>query len=55
MNNPYRMLENWGTLPEGVMWGATIGIIPDGKAYASAPSCSDSRQAPAHGASESLP
>ncbi len=31
MNNPYRMLENWGTLPQGVLWGATIGIIPDGK------------------------
>ena len=31
MNNPYRMLENWGTLPEGVKWGSTIGIIPDGK------------------------
>ena len=31
MNNPYRMLENWGRLPEGVKWGSTIGIIPDGK------------------------
>ena len=31
MNNPYRMLENWGALPEGVKWGSTIGIIPDGK------------------------
>ncbi|MEX2304067.1 MAG: hypothetical protein WD733_24190 [Bryobacterales bacterium] len=31
MNNPYRMLEDWGSLPEGVKWGATIGIIPDGQ------------------------
>ena len=31
MNNPYRMLENWGALSEGVKWGSTIGIIPDGK------------------------
>jgi sugar lactone lactonase YvrE len=31
MNSPYRMLESWGSLPEGVLWGATIGIIPDGQ------------------------
>ena len=30
MNNPYRMIEGWGELPEGTLWGAAIGIIPDG-------------------------
>ncbi len=30
MNNPYRMVEGWGSLPDGVKWGATIGILPDG-------------------------
>ena len=29
--NPYRMVEGWGELPEGVLWGSSIGIIPDGK------------------------
>ncbi len=29
MHNPYRMVEDWGELPAGVLWGATIGIIPD--------------------------
>ena len=29
MTNPYRMLENWPTLPQGMVWGAAIGIIPD--------------------------
>ena len=29
MPNPYRMLENWPTLPAGMEWGAAIGIIPD--------------------------
>ena len=29
MSNPYRIVENWPTLPEGVTWGAAIGIIPD--------------------------
>lgn len=28
--NPYRMVEGWGELPEGVLWGSSIGIIPDG-------------------------
>ena len=31
MNNPYRMVEDWGQLPDGVMWGSMIGIIPDGE------------------------
>ena len=31
MHNPYRLLENWPTLPTGVVWGAVIGIIPDGQ------------------------
>ncbi|MDE0166268.1 MAG: hypothetical protein OXL36_14345 [Bryobacterales bacterium] len=31
LTNPYRLLEEWGELPEGVHWGASIGIIPDGE------------------------
>ena len=31
MHNPYRMVEEWGELPEGVLWGSSIGIIPDGR------------------------
>ena len=31
MHNPYRTLDGWATLPEGVEWGAVIGIIPDGE------------------------
>ena len=31
MNNPYRMVEGWGQLPEGVLWGSSIGILPDGR------------------------
>lgn len=31
MRNPYRMLADWGELPEGALWGATIGIVPDGQ------------------------
>ena len=30
MHNPYRMLDDWAQLPDGVVWGAVIGIIPDG-------------------------
>lgn len=29
MTNPYRMVENWPTLPDGMQWGAAIGMIPD--------------------------
>jgi len=29
MSNPYRMMEKWPTLPDGMTWGAAIGIIPD--------------------------
>src|SRR3954465_10052111 len=30
--NPYRSIENWGTLPEGRTWGSTsaVAIDPDG-------------------------
>jgi DNA-binding beta-propeller fold protein YncE len=31
MSNPYRMVERWPTLPDGMTWGAAIGIIPDNK------------------------
>ena len=31
LDNPYRLLEGWGELPEGILWGASIGIIPDGE------------------------
>lgn len=31
MHNPYRMMEGWGSLPDGAHWGAVIGIIPDGQ------------------------
>jgi sugar lactone lactonase YvrE len=30
MSNPYQIVENWPTLPDGMTWGAAIGIIPDG-------------------------
>ena len=29
MSHSYRMLERWPTLPDGMTWGAAIGIIPD--------------------------
>ncbi len=29
MSNPYRLVENWPTLREGMTWGAAIGLIPD--------------------------
>ena len=29
MPSPYRLVENWPTLPPGMEWGAAIGIIPD--------------------------
>ena len=28
MYNPYQMLGGWAMLPDGVSWGAVIGIIP---------------------------
>jgi sugar lactone lactonase YvrE len=31
MSNPYRLVERWPTLPDGMTWGAAIGIIPDDK------------------------
>lgn len=30
-SHPYRMAEGWGELPAGHLWGAAIGIIPDGE------------------------
>ena len=29
MSNPYRIVERWPTLRDGMTWGAAIGIIPD--------------------------
>jgi sugar lactone lactonase YvrE len=29
MTNPYRIVEHWPTLPDGMTWGAAIGLIPD--------------------------
>ena len=29
MESPYRIVENWPTLPPDMEWGAAIGIIPD--------------------------
>ncbi len=29
MSSPFELQENWPTLPEGMEWGAAIGIIPD--------------------------
>ena len=31
MSNPYRVLDGWASLPEGVEWGGVIGLIPDGE------------------------
>jgi DNA-binding beta-propeller fold protein YncE len=31
MSNPYQLVERWPTLPDGMTWGAAIGIIPDNK------------------------
>ena len=31
MSNPYRIVERWPTLLDGMTWGAAIGIIPDDK------------------------
>jgi sugar lactone lactonase YvrE len=31
MSNPYRLVERWPTLRDGMTWGAAIGIIPDNK------------------------
>ena len=31
MTNPYRMVERWPALPDGMTWGAAIGIVPDNK------------------------
>ena len=31
MHNPYRLLDGWAQLPDGVEWGTVSGIIPDGE------------------------
>ena len=31
MSHPYRLVEAWPKLPDGMTWGAAIGIIPDDK------------------------
>jgi DNA-binding beta-propeller fold protein YncE len=31
MTHPYRIVEHWPTLLDGMKWGAAIGIIPDNK------------------------
>jgi sugar lactone lactonase YvrE len=30
MSNPFRMVENWPTMPPDLKWGAVIGIVPTG-------------------------
>ena len=43
--NPYRSIENWGTLPNGRAWGSTsaVGIDPDGTSVWVAERCGESR------------
>ncbi len=43
--NPYRSIENWGTLPEGRNWGSTsaVAIDPDGTSVWVAERCGESR------------
>jgi DNA-binding beta-propeller fold protein YncE len=50
--NPYRAVDNWGTLPEGRSWGSTCGvaIAPDGNIWVvdrcGANTCAGSNLAP---------
>src|SRR5215471_14368726 len=50
--NPYRAVENWGTLPEGRPWGSTsaVDIGPDGSIWVAercgANTCAGSNLAP---------
>jgi DNA-binding beta-propeller fold protein YncE len=43
--NPYRSIENWGTLPEGRAWGSTsaVAIDPDGTTVWVAERCGEAR------------
>ncbi len=43
--NPYRSIENWGTLPAGRNWGSTsaVAIDPDGTSVWVAERCGESR------------
>jgi DNA-binding beta-propeller fold protein YncE len=43
--NPYRSIENWGTLPEGRTWGSTsaVAIDPDGTSVWVGERCGESR------------
>ena len=43
--NPYRSIENWGTLPEGRAWGSTsaVAIDPDGTSVWVGERCGESR------------
>ena len=43
--NPYRSIENWGTLPAGRAWGSTsaVGIDPDGTSVWVGERCGESR------------
>jgi len=31
MNNPFRMVADWPTMPSDMKWGPVIGIVPDGE------------------------
>jgi hypothetical protein len=35
--NPYRSIENWGTLPDGRTWGSTSAVAKDGSVTAFIP------------------
>jgi DNA-binding beta-propeller fold protein YncE len=43
--NPYRSIENWGTLPQGRAWGSTsaVAIDPDGTSVWVGERCGESR------------
>jgi sugar lactone lactonase YvrE len=43
--NPYRSIENWGTLPDGRTWGSTsaVAIDPDGSSVWVGERCGESR------------
>src|SRR3954465_15469423 len=44
--NPYRSIENWGTLPEGRIWGSTsaVAIDPDGTSVWAGERCGEGRR-----------
>src|ERR1700741_2757408 len=43
--NPYRSIENWGTLPDGRKWGSTsaVAIDPDGTSVWVGERCGEAR------------